>query len=221
MAVLQTLKFLKNKSGATAIEYGLVTALIGIGTIASINSTGSSLESTYHCITGAFTEAGCIRSGDVLNDEDFNDTTVTDHNGRYDQFEDGAELIDGWYVSDGTADIHNGEALNWYDDGSINHIDLDGNTPGTISKDLYTIPGQTYVVTFDYAKHPAAADLVREFTLSGGDSSETFTAEAIRSWDSGTFEFTATSGESTVSFTSLSDSGSIGALLDNIEITAK
>ena len=66
MNILQILKLLKNKSGATAIEYGIVSALISIGTIASMQATGNSLESTYHCISGAFTNAGCIRSGDCL-----------------------------------------------------------------------------------------------------------------------------------------------------------
>lgn len=221
MKFLSLLHFFNNRSGATAIEYGIVASLIGVGAIASVKATGETLQSTYHCITGSFTAAGCISSGDLLSSTDFNDFNVTDHRGRYDQFEDGQELANGWYVDGGTADIHDGEALRWYNDGSLNHIDLDGRTPGTISKNLNTIPGQTYVVAFDYAKHPGASSLVREFSVSGADNSATFTAEAIRSWDNGSFEFTATGSNTTVSFASQSSSGGVGALLDNIAISAK
>jgi pilus assembly protein Flp/PilA len=37
-------RLIRNQSGVTAIEYGLVTALIVIGTIVAINSVGLSLN---------------------------------------------------------------------------------------------------------------------------------------------------------------------------------
>ena len=138
-----------------------------------------------------------------------------------DSFASGEEVHDGWYVTSGTADLHNGEALNWYDDGSLNHINLDGSSLGIIAKDLETVSGQTYIVSFDYAKHLGARNLTRDFTVSGGSESEVFTAEAIRSWDNGSFEFTATESNTQLSFASNSSSGSIGTLLDNIVVTAK
>jgi pilus assembly protein Flp/PilA len=42
--------FLKDESGATAIEYGLIAAGISIVIIASVNAIGSSLNSRFDTI---------------------------------------------------------------------------------------------------------------------------------------------------------------------------
>ena len=39
--------FLKNESGATAIEYGLIAAGISIAIIAAVNSIGTSLNGVF------------------------------------------------------------------------------------------------------------------------------------------------------------------------------
>jgi pilus assembly protein Flp/PilA len=41
-------KFLKNEDGATAIEYGLIAALIGVAIIASIGPLGDALNTTFN-----------------------------------------------------------------------------------------------------------------------------------------------------------------------------
>ena len=38
------LRFLRNESGATAIEYGLIAAGVGVAIIAAVTSVGSSLK---------------------------------------------------------------------------------------------------------------------------------------------------------------------------------
>ena len=43
--------FLKDESGATAIEYGLIAAGISIVIIASVNAVGSSLNSRFDTIS--------------------------------------------------------------------------------------------------------------------------------------------------------------------------
>ncbi|MFY9600252.1 MAG: Flp family type IVb pilin [Pseudolabrys sp.] len=43
--------FLKDESGATAIEYGLIAAGISIVIIASVNSVGSTLNTTFSGIS--------------------------------------------------------------------------------------------------------------------------------------------------------------------------
>ena len=43
--------FLKDESGATAIEHGLIAAGISIVIIASVNSVGSSLNSRFDTIS--------------------------------------------------------------------------------------------------------------------------------------------------------------------------
>jgi pilus assembly protein Flp/PilA len=40
-------KFLKCESGATAIEYGLIAALLSIGVIAAVQGVRASLQNTF------------------------------------------------------------------------------------------------------------------------------------------------------------------------------
>jgi len=40
-------RFLKNEDGATAIEYGLIAALIGVAIIAAVGLVGDSLEEVF------------------------------------------------------------------------------------------------------------------------------------------------------------------------------
>ncbi|CCE02820.1 Flp family type IVb pilin [Bradyrhizobium sp. STM 3809] len=44
------LKFLRDQSGATAIEYGLIAAGISLAIIAAVNGLGSSLSSKFDSI---------------------------------------------------------------------------------------------------------------------------------------------------------------------------
>jgi len=43
--------FLKNESGATAIEYGLIAALIAVVIIAGVTAVGTSLNTTFNGIS--------------------------------------------------------------------------------------------------------------------------------------------------------------------------
>ena len=40
-------RFLKNKSGATAIEYGLIAALIAVAVIGGVSQLGSNANATF------------------------------------------------------------------------------------------------------------------------------------------------------------------------------
>ncbi len=40
-------RFVKDESGATAIEYGLIASLIGIAIIAAVTTLGSKLSGTF------------------------------------------------------------------------------------------------------------------------------------------------------------------------------
>jgi pilus assembly protein Flp/PilA len=51
-------RFMKDESGATAIEYGLIAACISVAIIAVVNGVGSSLNSTF---TSVSTELGKAR----------------------------------------------------------------------------------------------------------------------------------------------------------------
>jgi pilus assembly protein Flp/PilA len=46
-------RFLGNESGATAIEYGLIAALIAVAIIVAVTSVGTSLQTTFTGIAAA------------------------------------------------------------------------------------------------------------------------------------------------------------------------
>ncbi|HWY65328.1 MAG TPA: Flp family type IVb pilin [Rhizomicrobium sp.] len=46
-------KFAKNESGATAIEYGLIAALIAVVIIGGVTAVGNSLSSTFNSVSGS------------------------------------------------------------------------------------------------------------------------------------------------------------------------
>ena len=48
---------LKSKTGATAIEYGLIAALIGVVIIASVTALGTSIKDKFTVISGAIAAA--------------------------------------------------------------------------------------------------------------------------------------------------------------------
>ena len=44
-------RFLKNESGATAIEYGLIAALIAVVIIGAVTAVGTSLSTTFTAVS--------------------------------------------------------------------------------------------------------------------------------------------------------------------------
>jgi pilus assembly protein Flp/PilA len=44
-------KLIQDEAGATAIEYGLIAALISVGAIAAFNAVGSSLLSSFNTVS--------------------------------------------------------------------------------------------------------------------------------------------------------------------------
>jgi len=44
-------KFLKNEKGATAIEYGLIAALIAVAAIGAMQNIGSRLSTTFNNVS--------------------------------------------------------------------------------------------------------------------------------------------------------------------------
>jgi pilus assembly protein Flp/PilA len=47
------ISFLKNESGATAIEYGLIAAGIAVAIIFVVNTLGATLKTTFTTVNGA------------------------------------------------------------------------------------------------------------------------------------------------------------------------
>lgn len=50
-------KLMKNDKGATAIEYGLIAALIAVAAITAMNSLGGSLSNTFSGVAGELNSA--------------------------------------------------------------------------------------------------------------------------------------------------------------------
>ena len=51
---MQTMrKFIKNSKGATAIEYGLIAALIAVAAITAMQGLGTKLSSTFNNVSTA------------------------------------------------------------------------------------------------------------------------------------------------------------------------
>ena len=46
-------RFARNESGATAVEYGLIAALIAVAAITAMQGLGSSLKSTFNNVSTA------------------------------------------------------------------------------------------------------------------------------------------------------------------------
>ncbi len=54
MKTLMT-RFASDESGATAIEYGLIAALIAVGIIAALRTVGSNLSTTFNSVGTSLT----------------------------------------------------------------------------------------------------------------------------------------------------------------------
>jgi pilus assembly protein Flp/PilA len=50
-------RFVKDESGATAIEYGLIAALIAVGIIAAARTLGEQISSTFGTVTTEMAKA--------------------------------------------------------------------------------------------------------------------------------------------------------------------
>jgi len=46
-------KFLRDESGATAIEYGLIAALISVVIITAVSTVGTNLSATFNTVAGS------------------------------------------------------------------------------------------------------------------------------------------------------------------------
>jgi pilus assembly protein Flp/PilA len=51
-------KLFKNEEGATAIEYGLIAALIAVAAITAMGSLGNNLENTFNEVSNGLNSAG-------------------------------------------------------------------------------------------------------------------------------------------------------------------
>jgi pilus assembly protein Flp/PilA len=53
-------KLIRDEAGATAIEYGLIAALIAVAIITAVTSVGSTLETTFEIVDTALGDANVV-----------------------------------------------------------------------------------------------------------------------------------------------------------------
>ena len=58
---------IEDRSGATAIEYGLIAALVSVAGIAAFDLLGGSLIDIFDLVTSAIVEARCVEVGSSCN----------------------------------------------------------------------------------------------------------------------------------------------------------
>lgn len=56
-------KLRKNEEGATAIEYGLIAALIAVAAITAMQSLGNELSATFGTVSGEMATANAANAG--------------------------------------------------------------------------------------------------------------------------------------------------------------
>src|SRR3974377_915138 len=56
------LRFLRDNSGATAIEYGLIAAGIAVAIIVAVNATGTAVKGTFNSVVNALPEVARPRT---------------------------------------------------------------------------------------------------------------------------------------------------------------
>ena len=148
----------------------------------------------------------------------------------------GNPCILGWAIGDGTTDTGNGTIAlvgggYWQAPGGTSlSIDLDGESPGSISQTISTTPGATYSVTFALSGNPSGSSALKTLLVTAPGASTVYTYNTSSTGNtlsnmlyiSEAFSFTASGTVSTLTFASedVKSSGG-GPVIGNIGITVR
>ena len=128
-----------------------------------------------------------------------------------------------WQVESGNIELKSW--MQWQAAHYRQSLDLHGNAPGTIGRDVATVPGQRYLVSFAQSGHPVCALAVTTFNASfGGQALGDFTFDstgfslANMGWRYEAVAVTATTTNSRLRFASTT-MGGCGPALDDISVT--
>ncbi|MFH1091844.1 MAG: choice-of-anchor C family protein [Pseudomonadota bacterium] len=170
-----------------------------------------------------------LPAANLLNNPDFEQGLSP---GNFTTKGPGNPSFPGWTINSGNIDHINAY---WQAASGQGSIDLDGNSPGTISQTFASIPGARYLLTFYLAGNPDAAPLIKRVQVSVTDAtlpgppppflSENFAYYVVGStrtnmrWAQRFFSFTAQSASTTLTFHSLTVGACCwGPALDNIQL---
>ncbi|WP_293701145.1 MULTISPECIES: choice-of-anchor C family PEP-CTERM protein [unclassified Sphingopyxis] len=132
--------------------------------------------------------------------------------------------INGWVVTGNSVDYIGSY---WSAQQGSRSIDLNGNGQGGIQQTFDTVVGQLYNISFWLAGNTDGNPTTKSVRVGAGNVSSVFTFDTTgfsapnnMGWKNYNFQFTAGPGTSTtLSFASL-DTGSFGASLDNVSVSA-
>jgi choice-of-anchor C domain-containing protein len=157
-----------------------------------------------------------------------NGGTVGEPGGGFQTLGVGSGALTDWSIDAGTIDWIKGY---WQSsDGDGYSVDLNGNSPATISQTISTVAGKSYTLTFDMSGNPdnfrgdtriavlgANGNMIGGafYNLTGANS------KANMLWAARTFSFIADGASTTISFASGNggDNCCYGAAIDNVGVT--
>ena len=133
--------------------------------------------------------------------------------------------ITGWDII--TEDVHY-VGTYWEASDGIRSIDLDGQpgSAGGVSQTFATVPGLSYIVTFDMAGNPANLPTIKPMRVSADGQSQEFTFDITgrtlsdMGWTPMTWLFVADDASATLQFQSLTTFQGWGPALDNVAVNA-
>jgi choice-of-anchor C domain-containing protein len=132
--------------------------------------------------------------------------------------------ITGWTVSGGNIDYIGSY---WQAAQGSRSIDLAGNTLGTISQTFDTQIGGLYTVEFAMAGNTDGGPATKLLQVVAGNEQAQFSfdqsgrSRTNMGWVDHSFQFTADTAQTTLSFSALNGTCCYGAALDNVRVTAE
>lgn len=149
--------------------------------------------------------------------------------GGFSWYATGSTGLTGWTVLGTPGASNSVEALSnaffWSASDGTYSLDLNGTSPGGVEQTFSTEIGSKYHVSFDMAGNTAHTNYTMR-VAAAGKSQDYFYNKigATWAWDKLTFEFTANSTSTTLSFMDVSDpslvgGGAAGPALDNVDVS--
>ncbi len=134
------------------------------------------------------------------------------HPGHFVTYSSG-QTMGGWSVTQGSVDLLG--TFGYTTPTGGRGVDMDGSSPGTISQNLSTTVGNTYIVRFITSVN---AGSTRSVEVSAAGASSNHSHSNSSTWGEHFFTFTANSTTTTLQFRSLSPSGSLGIVLGDVSV---
>ena len=134
----------------------------------------------------------------------------------------GGSSLPGWHTNMGA-----GIEVQWNAVGAAygghNLVELDSYNNSNMWQDLVTVAGNTYELGFAYSARPNVAINSNKISFDVADTHGTISGSGIgqagTNWHYLTFEFTADSALTRLSFAAAGKSDSLGGFIDNVSVT--